>query len=60
MVMKSNKFWSLYLVDVSNLNFIPVYVVICTHLRYLVITFLNSLKFFSVVLLIVFYGFFGI
>ena len=43
MVTKSNNYWSLYLADVSTLNFIPVSVVICTHLRASVLTFLNSL-----------------
>ena len=43
MVMKSNHCWSLSLVDVSTFNFIPVYVVIFTHLRDSVLTFLNSL-----------------
>ena len=41
MVMKSNNCWSLYLDDVSTLNFIPVYVVICTHVRASVIIFIH-------------------
>ena len=41
MVMKSNNCWSIYLSDVSNFNFMPVSVVICTHTRALVIIFLN-------------------
>ena len=43
MVMKSNNCWSLSLSDASTLNFIPVSVVIFTHLGAPVLTFLNSL-----------------
>ena len=47
MVMKSNNCWSIYLADVSTLNFTPVSVVSFTHPRASVLTFTNSLKCFS-------------
>ena len=43
MLIKSNSLWYLSLAYVSTLNFIPVSVVICTHLRASVLTFMNSL-----------------
>ena len=54
MVIKSNNCCYLSLVDVSTLNFTPISMVICTHLRASVLTVLHSLQCLSEVLLILF------